>query len=238
MWTEWKDAVSSLVTRRKFTIKITADCFEGSIFKTGPPPAGFNTLVVVQPISRSFSFCSAPRRLFRQFWFLIVIKHTFEPEHGALTPPFSRPPFYSVLSQTDSLVVYRSLWKAPPQDQTVVFQTGRVQLGTAAIKAITFPEIYIFKHTVVLSNPAPNPEIDHKKEDAWRRALKALPSCSTGGRPNYILVPCSCYFSHIFHPVWFVRWTGNALRHGRPIRVTNLLLTVTQFHLPHRHFPG
>lgn len=47
MWTEWKDAVSSLVTRRKFTIKITADCFEGSIFKTGPPPAGFNTLVAV-----------------------------------------------------------------------------------------------------------------------------------------------------------------------------------------------
>lgn len=52
----------TLVTRRKFTIKkITADCFEGSIFKTGPPPAGFNTQIVVQPISRSLSFCAAPQ---------------------------------------------------------------------------------------------------------------------------------------------------------------------------------
>lgn len=75
---------------------IAADCFEGSIFKTGPPPAGFSTLVVVQPISRSLSFCSAPRRLFRRFWFSIAIKHTFDPEDGALTPPFRRPAFYSV----------------------------------------------------------------------------------------------------------------------------------------------
>lgn len=55
----------TLVTRRKFTIKkknkITADCFEGSIFKTGPPLAGFNTQIVVQPISRSLSFCAAPQ---------------------------------------------------------------------------------------------------------------------------------------------------------------------------------
>lgn len=41
-----------------------------------------------------------------------------------------------------------AMWKAPPQDQTVAFQTTRVQLGTAAMKAITFPEVYIFKHTV------------------------------------------------------------------------------------------
>lgn len=74
----------------------------------------------------------------------------------------------------------------------------------------------------------------HKKEDAWRRALKALPSSSTGGRPDYILVPVPDTLV-----INFIRCdlsAGLEMRSDMDARSERtVLLTVTHFHQPHRY---
>lgn len=137
-----------------------------------------------------------------------------------------------------------AVWKAPPQDQTVAFQTSRVQLGTAAIKAITFTEICMFSPTVVLSKPAPKTQnYKRKKAETWTRALQTRQSCSKGRRPNVIIVPIAVSQTSLYSEissgslVWFVRWTGNVLGHGRTFRApVSLSYCCTHFHQTNRRF--
>lgn len=122
---------------------VMADCFEGSIFET--EPAGYNPPIMAPPSFLSL-FCQHAPLSTPYFWLSMIICHTLDSKHAALTPPFSRLVFYSArfFHNRSARWFTEALWKAPPQDQTVAFQTSRVQFGTAAIKATTFTEICVF----------------------------------------------------------------------------------------------
>lgn len=114
-----------------------ADCFEGSIFET--KPAGLNLPIIVPPSSLSLSVlptCATFDALF------LILDGYFA--HTRLGTRFLVGWCFIPLGSFTTRWFTDALSKAPPQDQTVAFQTSGVQFGTAAIKATTLTEICIF----------------------------------------------------------------------------------------------